>query len=168
MDEILKIFEPLFKKWIDDVDMSPFMVYMIDAVDASALPYLAEQFNVQGYRGWDLAVTEADKRELLKNAIAIQKKVGTPYSIKQALKAIGFPNVVINEHIGVRNYYDGTFNYSGLIFYDGGAGAIWVNFSVEISVADAISDATKELVRLLINEYKPARCVLVDLTFNTL
>ena len=170
MDEMLKIFEPLFKKWIDDVNMSPFMVYMIDAVDASALPFLAEQFNVESYRGWDLTSTEAERRELIKTAIQIQKKIGTQYSIKQALRAIGFTDVIITEGVGIPNYYDGTYDFSGAIYYDGGTSDVWVNFIVTISVTDpmAIPNSQKELIRLLINEYKPKRCILVSLNFNTL
>jgi len=165
MDELLKIFEPLFKKWFDDVDMSPFMVYMVDCVDASALPFLAQQFKVDGYRGWNLAITETQQRELIKKGIEIQRKVGTPYAIKQALFALGFTNVVINEGIGYT--YNGDFNFDGAISF--GGGNIWVNFGVEIRTPNpsSISSETRELVRLLILEYKNARSNLQYLHFLT-
>jgi P2-related tail formation protein len=171
MDEYLKVWEPLFKKWFDDVDMSSIMVYMIDCVNIEALSFLAKQFNVYGNRGWDLATTEASKRELIKNAIQLQKKVGTPWSIKNALKAIGFNNVSIIENINTGNRYNGEYIHNGTIKYMGSGGlSSWVNFSVVIKVinAAAITAGEIESVRLLINEYKPARCVLVDLTFENI
>lgn len=165
MDKLLKDFEPLFKKYIDDVDLSPMMCFMIDVVHPDALPYLAKQFNVDGFRGWDLATTETARRELIKTAIQLQKKVGTPWAIKNALKAIGFPNVTINERMGI--YYDGAYIYDGSQIH---SSSTWVNFGVVIKVVDpnAITNEQKDLIRILIDEYKPARCVLVSLTFQTL
>jgi phage tail P2-like protein len=171
MVKLLQDFEPIFKKYIDDMDMSSIMVYMVDLVHADALPYLAEQFNVAGYRGWDLATTEAARRELIKNAIQIQRKVGTPYAIKQALKAIGFANVTITENVAVGNYYNGTYNYNGLINYTNSGGADqWVNFGVTVKVADpaTVSEQTRTLIRLLIDEYKPARSMLVYTHIETI
>ena len=146
------------------------MCFMIDAVHFDALWYLANQFNVEGYKGWDLATTESAKRELLKKAIELQRRKGTPWSIKNALKAIGFANVVIQENVGLPNYYNGVYFHNGVISYSGSGGADqWVNFNVTISVAnpDILTEDQRQMILLLINEYKPARCVLVSLTFTS-
>jgi P2-related tail formation protein len=165
MDKLLKDFEPLFKKYIDDADMSPIMVYMIDNVHPDALQFLAKQFNVDEYKGWYLADTETKKRELIKNAIFLKSKVGTPWAIENALNALGFSNVEIQERIGI--LYDGAFTHNGEQIY---SSTIWVNFGVTIKVenADLIVAATRELIRLLIYEYKRKVCVLVYLRFENL
>lgn len=164
MDELLRLFEPLFKKWFDDEDMSSLMCYMIDIVDVSALPYLAIQFNVDGYRGWYLVTTEQAQRDLLKRAIEIQKHVGTGYAIKQALLALGYSDVTITEGTGYT--YNGQYDYDGTINY--GGGSIWVNFGVDINVDDpgAITTETRDLIRFLILEYKNARSFLQYLNLN--
>jgi len=97
MANIFNISDKTINRIIGDIDLSPVMIYLIDIVNVNALPFLASQFDVEGFKGWDLAITETQKRELLKTSIQIKKHLGTPWAIKQALKAIGFSNVTIQE-----------------------------------------------------------------------
>lgn len=92
--------EKLFKNRLNGIDLSVSLVYLIDTVDASVLPYLAQQFDVTGYGGWRLAETETQKRELLKQAIELHKYKGTIWAIQQAMASVGFPDAVIEEHVG--------------------------------------------------------------------
>jgi phage tail P2-like protein len=70
----------------------------VDAAPSSALPYLGEMLDVMGYKGWVMATTDTQKRELLKSAIAIHRAAGTAYSIKRVLVSLGFANATITEN----------------------------------------------------------------------
>jgi phage tail P2-like protein len=74
---------------VSSLDISPAVLYDFDTVDLSALTHLAEQFNVLGDAGWDMANTEAKKRALLKEAVALHRIKGTPYAVKRSLELLG-------------------------------------------------------------------------------
>ena len=106
IEALLQVHERIF-----ELDLSVLLIYDFNNVIADALPALAEQFLVTGYRGWLLAETEADKRELLKNAIALHKTAGTPYAIRLAMASIGFPNATVQENPPL--VLDGTWTLNG-------------------------------------------------------
>lgn len=64
------------------------VIYDFDNVSASALVHLAEQFNILE-AGWELATTEAQKRALLKEAIALHRIKGTRYAVTRSLELLG-------------------------------------------------------------------------------
>lgn len=74
---------------LTQLELTRTVLYDFDQVEAQALVHLAEQFNVLGDAGWDLADTEAKKRALLKEAIALHCMKGTPYAVKRALELLG-------------------------------------------------------------------------------
>jgi len=80
---------------ISMLDLTPLIVYDFDAVAASALPSLAEQFRVLGDAGWNLATTEAQQRALLKEAIALHRIRGTPYAVTRVLEILGLSATMI-------------------------------------------------------------------------
>ena len=67
-------------------DLSKLLVYLIDQVEESALPFLAWQFHIEGY---DQAQTIQEKRNLIKHAIELHRHKGTPYAIKKVFQALG-------------------------------------------------------------------------------
>ena len=73
---------------LGNIDLTPLLIYIIDNVDSSALPHLAEQFHITE-EGWEFAKTEQEKRELIKKAIEAHKHKGTLYAIKQIFNALG-------------------------------------------------------------------------------
>lgn len=143
-------------------DVGIVLVQYADFAPAAALPYLAQQFHVEGYRGYLLAQTEQQKRDLIKNAIELHRTAGTPYAIKRAITSVGFDAVIVSEHTGLNHdgtiYHDGTYNH---------VGGAWYNFSVKVFYTGTVPDAARqELVRKLIAEWKNARSVLLSLTFT--
>ena len=150
-----------------DVDLSPAMIYLVDTVNVNALPFLATQFDVEGFKGWNLATTETQKRELIKTAIEIKRHLGTPYAIKRALLVIGFDKVTIQEHVIVGDVfiYDGTYIHDGGVLH---GGMNWASFSVTISVPDVslVTVETKALIIQLINYYKNQRSLLVEVIYE--
>lgn len=145
------------------LDLTPLLVYLIDTVPSSALPYLAEQFDVLGYKGWKYADTEQKKRDLIKRSIEIHRTKGTPWSIKEALKIVGIMDAEIEEGIGW--YYNQQFQYNAAIFYGGGS---WATFRVIINgnTFMQINQALADDIRNLILEYKNARSWLLDISFK--
>jgi P2-related tail formation protein len=142
------------------------LVYLIDFVAEDALYTLAEQFNVLGYKGYFLATTEAEKRAIIKRAIDLQRFKGTPWSIKEALREFGYPNVTILENTGSGPKYDGTYTHNGAIQHSGDYH--WANFDVVFNMADYPAGFTadqQEQIYQIIMEYKNVRSNLRQLTF---
>lgn len=81
---------------LDSLDLTRLLVYWLDDVDASALPHLAAQFHILGLEGWDYAVTEADKRSLLKQAVELHRYKGTPWAVRQGMRRV-HPDIDLAE-----------------------------------------------------------------------
>lgn len=73
-----------------DIDINPFLIYLIDHVDVRLLKYLAYQFHILGDEGWNLAETEDEKRDLLKIAIQLHRLKGTKAAVERCLSLLGF------------------------------------------------------------------------------
>ncbi|ODS87309.1 MAG: hypothetical protein ABS44_11880 [Chryseobacterium sp. SCN 40-13] len=137
-------FDLLMKQRLEEIGMNALLVYMIDTVDESALYFLAKQFDVLGYNGWKLAHTDDKKRALIKQAIELHRFKGTVWSIKEALKTVGFPDATITEHV-----------------------SHWAGFTVQLNIgntpinADAINSALE-----MVKAYKNARSHLMGFEFK--
>lgn len=160
----LVAFDDLAKQRFESLDLSSILMFVIDTAPASALPFLASQFNVLGWRGWNIATTESDKRELLKKAIELNRRKGTVWAIKEACKSVGFEDAEVIEGVGVD--YDGTYNHDSSITY--GSGANWFNFRVIIQIGSdvEINQSSNQNVRELILAYKNARSILTDISYR--
>ena len=80
---------------LSTLDLTPLVLYDVDNVPASLLPHLAEQFNVLGDAGWDVTDTDDERRELIKQAIALHKLKGTRYAVQRALDLIGVVAMIV-------------------------------------------------------------------------
>ncbi|MBS1186675.1 MAG: putative bacteriophage tail fiber protein [Burkholderiaceae bacterium] len=120
-----------------ELDLSPLLVYLIDLVDADALPYLAEQFHVMGNEGWDFAADDTTRRALIKSSIELHRYKGTPWAIKQALTRLGLEQVSLDEKP---------------------EGAHWAEFDANITVVDRpLTESVYPQITRMIDAYKPAR-----------
>lgn len=172
MANIFDISDKTINQAIGDIDLSPAMIYLFDVVNANALPFLASQFDVEGFKGWDLAITEIQKRELLKTAMQIKKHLGTPYAIKQALIAVlsgiitGYDKITIQEG---RDYsimlLDGSWTLDGNEIL---GGHDWASFTVTVKTKHSVivSSDTKALIVKLILYYKNARSKLREIIYQ--
>jgi P2-related tail formation protein len=161
----LKAFDTLVRYRNEEVlPMQSLLVYLIDTVDAVALEDLAEQFDVMGVKGWYLCETEDQKRSLVKRAIELHRYAGTPWAVKEALRAVGFYNATIQEHIGWQ--YNGTVQYNGSQQF--GASS-WANFRVIVDIGDTkgVSVTQSGLLLQLITVWKSFRSNLIDLSFSS-
>jgi hypothetical protein len=154
---------------LDGIDLTPLLVYLIDTTSAEALPYLAEQFGVLGFSGWIIAETEAQQRELLKKALELQRYKGTPWAIKEILKAVGFGGATITEGgTGFAPLYDGEFIYNGEITYAPSADYDWALFSIVLDLGElrGITQAETDLAINVVKAYKNARSRLVGVSYT--
>ena len=136
------------ERW-DNWDLNEFLVYLVDTCAASALPYLAEQFNVDGLRGLAIATTEAEQRELIKQAIPIYKRIGTPWAIRRVCELVGFPIIILDENV-VSDPPDPETD--------------WARFRVYVQTPDYPVDGhVFASIRDFINIYKPQRSIMTEL-----
>lgn len=107
---------------------------------------------------------EAQQRDLIKSAIELHRYKGTPWSIKEALRRVGFGGAEIIE--GVGRYRNGTFFRNGTVTYSGEGN--WANFRVIFDLGNAKGINAQQTADLLalIDEYKNARSKLVDLAWR--
>lgn len=106
------------------LDLTKLLIYWLDIVDASALPVLAKQFHVMGLEGWEFAHTEAEQRALLKQAVELHRRKGTPWAVRQGIRRYD-PNLDIQE----------WFAYGGQPFYfrlTGGTATLSLRQAVEM------------------------------------
>jgi phage tail P2-like protein len=143
----LLAYDVAMKNQLANIPLQVLLVYLVDNVPAAALPLLADQFDVLGYKGLKLCQTEQDQRNLIKQAIALHRYKGTPWSVKQALISIGFTDIQLIEHSGTH----------------------WATFKVVITNQDIIltEDSITDIMAM-INEYKGCRNALESIEMTLL
>lgn len=108
------------------------------------LPWLAWALSVDE---WDEAWTEAQKRSQIQGSIAMHRRKGTPWAVKQALGRAGLEVVDLIEHP---------------------QGAHWAEFDIEITANERrLDDAMVRNTIALINAYKAARSHLRRIVVST-
>lgn len=139
-DERFSILANIAAERFAQLDMTTPLVYLVDVVDASALPSLAEQFHVQGLEGWLFASNEQEKRELIKQAIELHKYKGTVWAVRRVLEILSLPGAITE-----------WFEYGGKAYF----------FKVDIELVNQGMDENlfNNLVEL-IHEYKNVRSKL--------
>jgi P2-related tail formation protein len=148
-NELAKAFSQVVAERWDNFDITPFMAYLVDSCAPSILPYLAEQFDITGLQGLEMAENEEQQRELIKRSIALHKFIGTPWAIREACKTVGFPV---------------TFFEEGVPSSPASQDTDWARFRILIQADDSKSitrEHTRKL-RLFIEYYKNERSHLAE------
>ena len=91
-DQRSEVFDHL-TQGIEQLDTAAVLVNLIDLVPASALPYLAEQFNVVGPI-WQYLQDDTERRRAIKGSARWHRVKGTPYAVEQALSWLGWQATV--------------------------------------------------------------------------
>lgn len=144
-------FDLLQQKRIKEMPLDKFLIYFTDTVQADVLPYLAQEFDVLGKKGWDFCADEDARRDLIKNAIQMHRHKGTPWAIDQVIIQAGLTGGVLVEHTG-------TSPTTG-----------WAEFRIDVSLADLTPDPDQLAnAVLLVNIYKNARSLFEGIIFNGL
>lgn len=139
-DERFSILANIAAERFAQIDLTTLLVYLVDLVDASALPSLAEQFHVQGLEGWLFASNEQEKRELIKQAIELHKYKGTPWAVRRVLEIMSLPGTISE-----------WFEYGGKAYF----------FKMEIELQErGLNENEFNALIALIHEYKNVRSKL--------
>ena len=148
------------------------LIYLIDRVDAQLLPNLAWQFHLTYFEGWGAARTEPERRRIIRQSIAIHRKKGTPWAIKQALRFLGDIDVRIIDRMAQRDAYapyhplrlDGSWTLDGSqrirpIEIVVGIPQIqhWARFFVITPHDDVLDPSISAAMRKIVDEWKPVR-----------
>ncbi|VYU52380.1 phage tail protein I [Metakosakonia massiliensis] len=139
-DERFSLLANIAAERFAQMDLTALLIYLVDLVDASALPSLAEQFHVQGLEGWLFARNEKEKRELIKQAIELHKYKGTPWAVRRVLEILSLPGTIAE-----------WFEYGGKAYF----------FKIEIElINNGIDEPLFNHLVELIHEYKNVRSKL--------
>jgi len=136
------------ERW-DNMDLTQFLAYLVDTCAAAALPYLAEQFGVDGLRGFAIAQNEQEQRELIKKSIRLWKLMGTPAALRMACEAAGFTVFILDEGVP-STPPDPTTD--------------WARFRLFVGVDETRPITGNQFgeLRVFVEMYKAARCHLVE------
>lgn len=152
-DELARALSELVAARWDNWDLSLFMAYLPDVCAPAALPYLADQFDIDGVRGFAMAGNEEQQRDLIKQSIGLHKYMGTPWAIREACKTIGFPVIIFQEGVTAPGEEPKTED--------------WAQFRIliEADMSRKISAEEARKLRLFVEAYKNERSHLIELGF---
>ncbi|MBQ8668729.1 phage tail protein I [bacterium] len=145
-DVNLKIFDEICEERFAKLNLDSLLVSIIDNVPADALPHLAEQYHITGDEGWLQALSDTEKRNLIKSSIKMHRYKGTKYALEEIFKTL---NIVGN--------IEEWFNYGGNPYH----------FKVILQIFNrSINEETETKLRALIDEYKNERSWLEEIQFH--
>ncbi len=149
---------------IEDIPRDGLLTYLIDAAPSAYLDELVRQFHVAGIEGGLLAATDDERRRLIKASIALHRKKGTPWAMREIFKALGFNGLDIQERLPSHRY-DGAITFDGAEAY---AAYGWAQFRVTADAGDTqpITAEQTALIVKTIEEWKPARSHLADVRYR--
>jgi len=136
---------------------------IVDSVNSDVLPLLAAQFDVLGYKGWKLATTDQQRREVIKNAIASHKHRGTVAAMEFALRSVGYDTGAVVE--GIAAQYNGVLRYNGATTY---GSTDWAHFGILINLGEQAGVDPGSIADLveMVKVHKNARSLLVKIGYE--
>ena len=133
-------------------------VWNPDTCPAEMLPWLAWAFGVDE---WDASWSDDAKRNTIRDAVSIQRRKGSVWSIKRAIAAAGFGDSQLIEG-NSNNFYNGTPKHNGLITH--GDPTEWARYRFVLT--RPISNDQASQVRRLLDSTAPVRCHLIEMIFT--
>lgn len=130
-----------------------------DTCPEDKLAFLAWAFNVDE---WDPAWTEADKRATIRQAVPVQARKGSVWSIRRVLANAGYGEAELQEGLFGRRH-NGVFDYDGSQVY--GSPDEWATYRAILE--RPITNQQAAQVRRLLEYTAPARCKLLEFVYTT-
>lgn len=128
-----------------------------DTCPADKLAFLAWAFGVDE---WDPNWSDDAKRATIRQAVLVQSRKGSVWSIRRVLENAGYGAAEIIEGIYDRRY-DAAISHNGLAQY--GETSQWATYRVNLE--RTITNQQAQQVRRLLEVTAPARCELVALDY---
>src|SRR5271154_4593263 len=161
---------------LGQIDLTTLLVYRIDSVVETAIPFLAWQFDilsplwqliapvtlgVDALSNIDILIeggglvtaqilSEAGQRELLMSAIPLHRFRGTPWAIKQALASLGWSEVTLLE---------GQSTWGGDAYPSSQGWAVF-RVMIDLAAGQAVLSGAASTASAAVNFFKPARAWL--------
>lgn len=159
-DERFSILCELLEECMDEIDLSVLLVYLISKTPTVTLPFLAEQFSLFG-DGQELAESEAQKRELIAQAIELHRYKGTLWIIREIIRRFSFGEVEIIENI-----FDWKLDGSVKLIGSHILGYIneWARYRIVLT--EPITNEQAAKLRKAILAYAPKRSYLESMDFS--
>ncbi|MGT3005638.1 phage tail protein [Pasteurella multocida] len=85
------------------------MTTLVDLLDDRFIEVLADKWSATGYDGLFLATTQESKKGLIKKSVELHRHKGTPWSVREVIRQLGFGEVEIDEGLKNRDYSANTF-----------------------------------------------------------
>lgn len=142
------------------LDRSKLILYLFDQTEQSAIIHLAEQLSLFG-DGWEMAESEEVQRNLLKSAIQIHKRKGTPWAIREVFRALGLGEIELIEGTG-NIFHDGKAWHDGTYFH--GDDDKWATYVVRLNQPITRDQAAS--IREILSGVARWVCELVDLNYT--
>lgn len=122
------------------------------------LAWLAWAFGVDE---WDNGWSDEAKRNTIRTAVAIQRRKGSVWSVKEVIRAAGYGDSVLIEG-NSNHFYNGAGAHNGMFTY--GDPTEWARY--RFILTRPISNAQAAQVRRILDYTAPARCQLIELIFT--
>lgn len=129
-----------------------------DTCSSELLPWLAWALQVDV---WDNGWSDDTQRAVIRGAITVHRRKGTPWAIKRALTNAGYAAATLSEGLSTTSY-DGSTRHNGSNRYIGDSD--WSKY--RLIMARPISNDQADQIRRLLSHVAPARCHLVELIFT--
>lgn len=135
------------------------MTTLVELLPDEVMPLLAEKWSMTGYDGMFVADTAQSKSALINNAVQLHRYKGTPYSIREVMRKLGYGEIEIDEGLILRDY---SSNQSVAAIP---AAEKWAYYGIKLS--KPITRDQAEEIKKVLRSYAPARCVLGILDYKS-
>jgi phage tail P2-like protein len=129
-----------------------------DTCPSALLPYLAAEVSVDG---WELAESDDARRALIKAAIPLHQKRGTPWAIREVIRRLGFGEITLVEGRKIRRR-DGSTTRNGDYLH--GDPTAWAQYIVKLS--RAVTRDQADNIKAVLERYAPQRSMLASLDYR--
>lgn len=144
-------------KRLDALDTAQIMTTLVDLLGDEFMSLLAEKWSVTGYDGLLMADSAESKRALIKSAVELHRRKGTPWAIRAVLRKLGLGEIEIDEGLKAREYES---TYVTTIPED----ERWAYYAIKLN--EPITNEQSRSIRKVLRNFAPARCLLAVLDYK--
>ena len=144
-------------KRLNALGTSQIMTTLLDLLGDKFYPLLAEKWSVTGEDGMLLADDIESKRALIKSAIELHRRKGTPWAIREVLRKLGLGEVGLDEGLKAR-VYESSF------VTDIPENERWAYYALQLKAQ--INNEKARNIRKILRHFAPARCTLAVLDYK--
>ncbi|MDP0264179.1 phage tail protein [Glaesserella parasuis] len=143
---------------LDHLNHAKIMTTIVELLGDEFIPLLAEKWSVTGYDGEFVAEDNDSKQALIRNAIELHRRKGTPKAIRDVLRSLGFGEIEIDEGLKDRIYEN-----SKVVNIP--ADERWAHYAIRLR--EPVTNDQAVNIRKVLRNFAPARCLLAVLDYKS-